>query len=566
MNTNKKVLVIVFMMLGILSISIILNVWVNFVDFGKKSTIDKANSIAESVRDGLTAHMILDSMDKRELFLENMIKHQKVRSLRVIRSKKIIQEFGDGTLDPYKYDDIEKNVLNSAQTITKIVTHNRDEFLRITIPYIATKYSNPNCLTCHVNVKEGEVLGAISLELDISEIKETTYDAIVKIIIISIAFLILAFFIAGYYIRPYIKLFDDLEEGISKAYKGDFSHHVTTNLSNEAGKVAQRLNDLSEIFRFKKTIELDSDKEKIYSRIQHILEKNFDIKQFVIFENNILQKVRKVALKSEALNFMDESDIENSDITCRSFQTNLQVCSTDFYKICDLCYKKGKESICLPFTISDEFSLTLLIYVNDEVELKRVRELVPIISNYFELTEPVLQTKFLMKKLHEKALIDPMTTLYNRRFLENYLDNELTGSETFSIMMIDIDYFKQVNDTYGHDVGDDVIVKLAEVLKNHIKGSDLAIRYGGEEFLLITFNTSIEVATKIANAIRVDFSKQIFKSATESFSKTLSIGISNFPNSNATVWQSIKFADIALYNAKERGRDRVIIYKQDMEY
>lgn len=564
MGANKKVLIIVFIMLSILSISTIMNVGLNFIDFGKKATIDKANSIAESVRDGLTAHMVLDKMDEHDLFLHNMIEHQNVKTLRVIRSKETISEFGDGGLDPYKYDDIEKSVLKNAKPITKVIENEYGEFLRITIPYVASKYSKPNCLRCHVKGKEGSVLGAISLELDISEIKKTTINIIIKIIMISLLFLILAFFITKHYIRPYIKLFDDLEEGISKAYKGDFSYQVSTKLSDEAGKVAKRLNDLSEIFRFKKTIELDSDKDSIYSRLAHILQNNFGLHSFLIFENDKNTKSKKIVYKSNYVSFVDENKIENSKKECRAFRTNTQVNSSDFHKICDLCYMKDKESICLPFNISDEMSITLLIYVDSKKTLNRVNGYVPIIKNYFDLAEPVLQTKILMDKLHEKSLKDPMTGLYNRRFLDNYIDSGLNGNQDFAVMMLDIDFFKQVNDSYGHDVGDDVIKGLTEVLKNNIKGSDLAIRYGGEEFLVIVFNTTTQVALKIAEHIRIEFSKKIFKSNIENFSKTISIGVSKSSISEYTPWKAIKFADVALYYAKEHGRNKVVEFKSEM--
>jgi diguanylate cyclase (GGDEF)-like protein len=564
MHTNKKVMLIVLAMLSILSTAIVTNVWINFIEFGKKATTEKAHSIAESVRDGLTAHMVLGAMDRRELFLENMIKHQNVKVLRVIRSKKIIEKYGDGSLDPYKYDDIEKSVLNSAKSVTKIVQNDKENYLRITIPYIATKYSNPNCLSCHMDFKEGDVLGAISLELDIEEVRTTTFETIVKIVVISIIFLVLSYFIARHYIRPYTQLFDDLEDGISKAYNGDFSHYVTTNLSEDTAKVAKRLNDLSEIFRFKKTIELDSDKDKIYERVAHILESNFDIKYFVIFENNILLKSKEVVYKSKLASFVDKESMSKSTNTCRAFRTSLQVCSTDFHKICDLCYQSDKESICLPFNISDEFSLTLLIYVDTTQEVERIKSLVPIISNYFDLTVPVLQTKLLMNKLHEKSLRDGMTNLYNRRFLDNYLDKNIKDGDKFYMMMIDIDFFKQVNDTYGHDVGDEVIKYLSDVLARYIKYPNLPVRYGGEEFLAIVYNNNLDEVRQLASDIRAEFSSKVINANSETFSKTLSVGIASFPEDSQSAWETLKHADVALYNAKNSGRDKVVTFESSM--
>jgi len=560
MNTNKKILMLVFAMLSLLSIAIISNVWIQFINFGNKAAIEKANSIAESVRDGLTAHMALGVIDQKDMFLRNMIQNQNVKTLRVIRSYKNMKDDSKDKVDKNSYDAIENKVFISGKSITQ----EENGYLRITIPYIASSHSEPNCLSCHTNVNEGDVLGAITLELNTDEAKRITLSTIISIISISILFLIIAFFITSYFIKPYVKLFDDLEEGISKAYKGDFSHQVTTKLTNDAGKVAKRLNDLSEIFRFKKTIELDSDTETIYERLAYILENNFELKEFVLFENDISLKTRKIVYKSQEAHYIDSNIIEGSKESCRAFRTSNNVCSADFHKVCKLCYRDDKESYCLPFVISEELSLTLLIYTDEEEKLDKIKNIIPIITNYFELAEPVLQTKILMNKLHKTTLVDPMTGLHNRRFLDRYVENEIKADAIFSIMMVDIDFFKQVNDTYGHNVGDEVIKSIADVLTNNIKGSDYAIRYGGEEFLLITFDTNKDIAQKIANNIRIEFSKKVFKADKEAFSKTLSIGISNYPADSETPWQCIKYADVALYNAKNSGRDKIVLFEPSM--
>jgi len=565
MHINKKVLLIVFLMLSLLSILIIGNVFYNFVNFGKKETIERASSIAESVRDGLTAHMALGAMDKRELFLSNMIKHQNVQELRVLRSKKIIDIYGEGEINSYKYDDIEKQVLRDGKRVIQIVDNANESHLRVTIPYVASKYSTPNCLSCHTNVKEGEVLGAITLKIDIADVKNRTYDITLKIVLITLAFLILAFFISRYFIKPYIQLFDDLEEGISRAYKGDFSYQVKTVLSDDAAKVAEKLNDLSEIFKFKKTIETDIDKTQIYERVAFVLESHFKIKEFVIFENNSVTKRRIAVYKSEQMSYVDAESMETSKEVCRAYRTNSITSSVDFHKICNLCYREDKESLCLPFTISEEYSLTLLIYMSSEEELLRIKELVPIITNYFEITEPVLQTKILMDMLSERSLRDPMTSLYNRRFFDEYIETNITESSHFSLLMVDIDMFKSVNDTYGHDVGDRVIKEVANVFRNVLKGSDLAVRYGGEEFVILTFNTDVSIAEKIANEIRETFAKIIFDTPIEKFSKTLSIGVANYPEDSKEIYEVLKFADLALYYAKNSGRDRVVVYTQELK-
>jgi diguanylate cyclase (GGDEF)-like protein len=174
-----------------------------------------------------------------------------------------------------------------------------------------------------------------------------------------------------------------------------------------------------------------------------------------------------------------------------------------------------------------------------------------------------------IQKVKYLTVVDPMTTLYNRRFLENFIDKFVSQSQrqktNFSILMFDIDFFKKVNDTYGHDVGDKVIVKLAEILRAQTRKSDLAIRYGGEEFLVLLHNATDDGAIMVAQKIKDAFSSVVFNvGKNEQMKKTISIGIAKYPKDADSIWQTIKYADIALYVAKTTGRDKIVTYTQEM--
>lgn len=562
MTTNKKVIFIVTIMLILLSLATIINVALNLKDFGIKNSIEKSNSIAEAVRDGLTAHMINGAMHNKELFLENMSKHQNVKNLRVLRSESIIDQFPKNDNTSYVYNDMEKEVLQTKKSITKIVESSKNLVMNVTIPYTATTHSTPNCLSCHTNVKEGDVLGIISMDVDLDSIKNEGISIITKIIAISLSFLIIAIFTTRYFIRPYVKLFEDLELGIDKAYKGDFSYKVSTTLSGYEGKVANKLNELSDIFRFKKTIELDATKQDIYNRLAHILINHLNVKNLIIFEINDTKKEKKVVYET---NYNWDENLINLDISfCRAYRTSSEVFSTEFHKICESCYCENAEMICLPFTINDSYSLLLHIKSDSKEEVEVIKESIAIIKNYFDIAQPVLESKLLMNILKDSSLKDALTGLYNRRYLDEFIDEIHDSSKVFSILMIDIDYFKQINDRYGHDIGDKVLKGISDVLRANIKGSDLAIRFGGEEFLILLFNITPQNAIKKAEEIRIEFSKKIFKSNEGDFSKTLSIGISHYPSQSDAIWHNIKYADVALYEAKNSGRNKVIEFKDSM--
>jgi two-component system, cell cycle response regulator len=213
--------------------------------------------------------------------------------------------------------------------------------------------------------------------------------------------------------------------------------------------------------------------------------------------------------------------------------------------------------------------LVLSITTWDKKSLNKINMQIASIKNYFEAAKPVIEGKLLMEQLRDTSLRDGMTGLYNRRFLEEFIDKVMSQAkregETYSVMMLDVDYFKMVNDTYGHDVGDKVIVAIAKLLQTSVRDSDLAIRYGGEEFLIMLHNASDEGVTKIANKIHQEFAAIVFEVGMgETIQKTMSIGISNFPKDADSIWKCIKYADNALYKAKTTGRNKIVLYTPEM--
>ncbi|HAL86486.1 MAG TPA: hypothetical protein DCM31_06205 [Deferribacteraceae bacterium] len=132
--------------------------------------------------------------------------------------------------------------------------------------------------------------------------------------------------------------------------------------------------------------------------------------------------------------------------------------------------------------------------------------------------------------------------------------------------MCDLDYFKKVNDDLGHETGDRVLQILATIMKGSVRSSDIIIRYGGEEFLIIIKDAEDdESIMSVAEKIRRNMEEHEMRiSPTVSLKKTLSIGVSIFPKDTENFWQAIKFADISLYKAKEAGRNKVMRFTRDM--
>lgn len=166
------------------------------------------------------------------------------------------------------------------------------------------------------------------------------------------------------------------------------------------------------------------------------------------------------------------------------------------------------------------------------------------------------------KQLEQVASIDKLTGLYNRRMIDEFINIEVETHKRnpydgLSVIMIDIDYFKNVNDTFGHQTGDIVLSQTAKIMIENSRKSDIKGRFGGEEFIIICPQTTAESALKLAEKIRTAIESFKFE---EVGYKTISLGISTFEN-NDTVESLIKKADTALYQAKNSGRNKVVLYK-----
>jgi diguanylate cyclase (GGDEF)-like protein len=170
----------------------------------------------------------------------------------------------------------------------------------------------------------------------------------------------------------------------------------------------------------------------------------------------------------------------------------------------------------------------------------------------------------LRESMRNLSIRDPLTELFNRRYMEEALAQELHRTKRnkaqLAIIMIDIDHFKQYNDNFGHDGGDAVLRVLGEYFKKHVRGSDIACRYGGEEFILILSPATAEGARQRAEKIREGASLLRVTHANRDLGAiTLSLGVAMFPDHAADAAAIVKAADIALYQAKRDGRDQVVM-------
>jgi diguanylate cyclase (GGDEF)-like protein len=179
--------------------------------------------------------------------------------------------------------------------------------------------------------------------------------------------------------------------------------------------------------------------------------------------------------------------------------------------------------------------------------------------------------------LERESIIDAMTGIYNRRYLDRRLHEEFAKAQRhalpLSILLIDIDHFKHINDEHGHQVGDLVLIHLSKLILSNIRHSDIATRYGGEEFLIMAPNTAISAAGELAERLRQQVEAHPLKLARTDESHTqreigmtASIGVTTFTQEdNNSIQKLVHESDMALYRAKQGGRNRVAVYHLDFQ-
>ncbi|MCT4619684.1 MAG: GGDEF domain-containing protein [Marinisporobacter sp.] len=211
--------------------------------------------------------------------------------------------------------------------------------------------------------------------------------------------------------------------------------------------------------------------------------------------------------------------------------------------------------------IQDTLSNNIIAWIASVINYRKyVKEFMAqkiITKNNQELQEKTLQIQKMNEQLKELSTIDGLTNIYNRRKLDEILAYEYNRvkryGKAFSVILLDLDLFKSVNDTYGHNVGDQVLIETAEILKNNIRSSDLVGRWGGEEFLIICPNTDIHQALCVSEKLRIAIETHKFPVANK---RTSSFGVSTYQKGD-TIGTLISRADKGLYQAKKKGRNRV---------
>lgn len=425
-------------------------------------------------------------------------------------------------------------------------------------------------------------------------------NAIYQLIAIAVISLIVIILTVNYFLTPYLEILENVRRSTASILKGNFNDTLDTKLKGEAkdfvdsyntflkklkdsfGVIEEKytsliekeksddpLNDaketieqLANIFKFKRLIEDDSSCNDVFQRLIDILN-GFNLKHYALIGIDNNEKKSTLIYKNGDIC----CNVENEFLECRAYRLRKMINSMQYPKICKL-HTCDNDYICIPYSAGGNFTGILKINMtkNDE---EHINKNLPYIKAYLNELSAIIEAKYTLELLHNQTIKDPLTNTYNRRYLENILpmliNNAKRRNGKIAFLMLDIDYFKKVNDTYGHKAGDTVLKTISDIIKKSIRKSDILIRYGGEEFLIILQNVNdYDDIYKVAEKIRSSVEKTNIHIDENIIHKTISIGVSIFPDNCSEGNECIKESDIALYKAKEEGRNKIIFYKSNL--
>jgi len=358
------------------------------------------------------------------------------------------------------------------------------------------------------------------------------------------------------------------------------SEKLAITSQDEIGTLAAEFNGLMEsvygMTAFKNVIEEDSHLQDIYVRLGAVFESVAQIPRYCIYEvlDNQQEMVAVYPLGLEKSTLHCHGEILDNCELCRVCKTGHQISSLVYAGICQQFKGENQvqQHICVPVNVGGRIGLVVQ-FLLDPVEgapLDRtlLQHQVDRATRYLKEAQSVLEAKRLLATLRDSALRDALTGLYNRRFLQEHSQQIVAGCQrrgtSIGLLMCDLDYFKQVNDQYGHETGDLLLEETARALLHTVRESDYVIRFGGEEFLVLLVDVELGEADVVAEKIRRAVAAVGVQTQSGPLNQTISIGVSVFPADGDSLWQTIKFADVALYKAKDAGRNQVVHFLPEM--
>lgn len=526
--------------------------------------LDEAKRRAEISADGVINGMnmlmvtgMISNPENRRLFIKKMGASENVSELRVIRAKQVQDQYGPGLPEERIKDDMDRRAIESKQPQFMLNEDRGMLTLRAVVPFIvSTHFRGTNCLSCH-KVQAGSVNGAASITIDLTNelgnIKHTKNMLMIGHILLQILLFFSINWLIQRFMRPIVKLQSTME---SMQLSGSMEQFVPVELEegnqDEIGKLSRAFNQMSEAL---------ANSERSMRLAASIYQSNADA-IVVTDENNLIVDVNPAftAITGYTLNEVVGKNpriMQSGKHDKEFYQHMWQTILNEGYWQGEIWDKRKNGEVYTKFAHisvlrrSDGSVYRHVAQFSDITEKKQKDELIFWQANY-----------------------DSLTGLPNRRLLNDRLVHALAtnkrSEDCGALMFLDLDKFKTLNDTLGHDYGDMLLVEVAKRIKSCVREVDTVARIGGDEFVVLLENLGSEtkeatqIAAHIAENIRACLSAP-YQLRDRTYHSSPSIGVSLIYGNHESSDDLIKHADMAMYQAKESGRNAVRFFDPQMQ-
>lgn len=512
----------------------------------------RATISADGIINGMNMLMITNKIsepENRRLFINKMGKSEHIKELRIIRAQQVKDQFGSGLPEEQAQDEMDLLAMSSKQTQFKLNEHQSKPTLRTVMPFIvSTQFRGTNCLACH-HVTDGSVNGAASITIDMTEDFAAIERTQTLLIAGQITLQILLFFSIGWLIRKFIHPLNKLQRTMESMHaSGSMEQFVPIELppggKDEVGKLTASFNQMSATL---------SDSEKSMRLAKLIYLSNADA-IIVTDENNHIVDVnpaftRITGYSCEEVLGKDPKFMKSDRHDPAFYQKMWQAILTQGEwqgEIWDR-HKDGNTYV---------KAIHIVVLRHQDGRIYRH------IAQFSDITEQKEKDSL----IQWQANYDPLTNLPNRRLFHDRLRQAIKMAHRnhfpVALLFIDLDHFKEINDTLGHANGDALLMEAASRINACVREADTVSRLGGDEFTVILpeigeIAQAGRIAQKIVTAIAEPF---FFGDDETGHYISSSIGIALYPGDASTMESLLRCADHAMYAAKVAGRNRYTFY------
>ncbi len=519
-----------------------------------ESAKTRAVEAADGIINGMNMLMLTGQIGDpavRSLFISKMSQSEGIKELRIFRSEQVKRQFGAGLPEEQPRDAIDQAVLDTGKPYFERKAAG-SHTLRAVIPFISSRnYKGTDCLQCH-HVEVGSVNGAANIVLDLTE-ETNMIDSINRWLWFGQLILqVVLFFVIDTMLRSFTRPVQKIQAVMSAMqHDGDLSRRVDIHGTDEIGRMANAFNALANSLQ-KSVEQVKEGQDKLRLSAQ-VFVNSAEAIVITDINNNIMQ-VNKAFTDITGYSFEDV--VGKNPRVLKSGQQG-----PEFYRE---MWRVLLETGCWQGEIMDRRK-------NGEtypkwLSIAVVRDELGEISNYIALFSDITERKASFDRIQHLAHYDALTHLPNRTLLNDHIDLAIAGAKRnrthLAIVFLDLDRFKNVNDTQGHHVGDTLLQAVAMRLQECVRESDTVARLGGDEFVILLNSIHDEkdaalVASKVIELIGKPFELGDYRAEIGT-----SIGISIYPEHGTDKFTLLKHADAAMYQAKENGRNNFQIFSE----